>query len=342
VTITVAALMQLRPESRDRTPPDADFGRAARLLAGDGIRVVVAGVEGLEFGGGGRVRVRGYVPANPRWIASGPHRLDAVFNRLPSRDPRRHAGTLAELAARAVPVGNPPRTNALALDKLRSGALLGAAGVPVPEIEGDPLRFEARIRRWGAGFLKPRFGSFGDGVVRVGPGEGAVGPEPDGGWILQRAVDPPPGPYAGICVRGFLQRGGDGGWRSAGRVARVSADDPVANVARGALGTTVGALQAEVPAARGIEDRLTPLEAAVAEALEADAGDEADRILEIGADWVLDPGGAPHLVEINGKPGGRLRILAELPGEEGELWVARHRAALAAPFRRLASLARAT
>ncbi len=341
MTITVAALMQLRPDTRDRTPPDADFGRAARLLAADGIRVLVAGPEGVEVEGGD-VRVRGFVPTQDGWRPGGPHRLDAVFNRLPSRTPARFAGLTDALGERGVPVGNPPRVNAFALDKAVSCTRLRDAGVPVPEVEEDPGRFVGRLDAWGAGILKPRFGSFGQGVRRLTQGQAPATPDPDEPAILQRAVPPPPGPYAGLCVRGFLQRDPDGAWRSAGRVARASADDPVANVARGARGMTVAALVAEVAVAAGIEERLDPLERTVLSAVEAEAADQAHLLLELGTDWVLDPDGLPHLVEINGKPGGRLAILAGLPGEEGERWRERHRAALTAPFRRLAALATAT
>jgi hypothetical protein len=341
VPLTIAALMQLRPDTRDRTPPDADFGRAARLLADEGIRVLVAAPGGVESGAQG-VDVRGFVPADGGWVASGPHRLDAVFNRLPSRTPGRWAALLAALDQRDIPMGNPLAVNTLALDKARSCRLLAAAGIPVPEIEVEPARFAARLDSWGAAFLKPRYGSFGSGVGRLLRGGPLPAPEPGQPAILQRAVPPPPGPFAGICVRGFLQRDPDGSWRSAGRVARASVDDPVANVARGARGLTVGELAASVPAAAGIGTRLDPLERQVAAVVERAAGIEADRILEIGTDWVFAADGQPQLVEINGKPGGRLGILAGLPGEEGRLWRERHHAALTAPFRRLAALTTAT
>jgi hypothetical protein len=341
VTVNIAALMQLRPDTRDRTPPDADFGRAACLLADEGIRVLVAGPGGIEVGTGG-VQVRGFTPVEGSWNTSGAHRLDAVFNRLPSRLPGRWSALLDTLGQRGIPAGNPPGVNALALDKARSCRLLASAGVPVPEIELDPTLFGRCLDRWGAAFLKPRYGSFGAGVSRLLRGQPLPAPDPDQPTILQRAVPPPPGPFAGVCVRGFLQRDRGGAWRSAGRVARASTDDPVANVARGARGMTVAELEGSVPAAAAIGSRLDPLERRVAEVVEGAAGAEADRILEIGTDWVFDASGEPQLVEINGKPGGRLRILAGLPGEEGRRWTARHQAALTAPFRRLAVLATAT
>ncbi len=338
---TVAALMQLRADTRRRTPPDADFGRAAELLEEEGLRVLVAAPEGVELGAD-QVRVQGFRPTIDGWAPSGPHRLDAVFNRLPSRRSSGDGSLLSALAARGLPLGNPPSLNALALDKARSCELLASAGLPVPETESDPGAFSDRLAAWRVAFLKPRFGSFGDGVRRIDLDRGHHLPEGGPSGVLQRAVPPPQGPFAGVCVRGFLQRRADGRWASAGRVARVSGDDPVANVARGARGIPVADLERELPIAAGIDAELDRLERSLIAAIEAFAGEDAWRVLELGADWVLAQDGSPRLVEINGKPGGRLGILAELPGEEGVYWRGRHRAALTAPFRRLAALAAAT
>ena len=343
MTVTVAALMQLRPDNRGRTPPDADFGRAARLLIDRGIRILVAAPDGVDIGPGDVV-ARGWRPTSDGWAESGPHRLAAVFNRLPARHPERWRGLLAALAARHVPVGNPAEINALALDKARSLTQLAGVGLPVPEVETDPARFAACLTRWGAAFAKPRYGSFGDGVRRLEAGRcgGEGGEELRGGageLVLQRAVPPPPGPWTGLCVRGFLQRAADGAWRSAGRVARVSAADPVANVARGARAVPLEELAPQLPGGPELAARLDRLERRVVVAVEGWAGEGAGRVLELGVDWVLGPDGAPQLVEINGKPGGRLRALAGRAGEGGGRWRSRHEAALMAPFQRLAALA---
>jgi len=328
--------MQLQPGTEGRTPPDSDFGRAARLLAAEGIAVVVAEPAGLTLQPAG-VLVEGWVPGEQRWQRSGPHPLHGVFNRLPARHPQQWAPLLAELAARDVAVGNPAEVNRLALDKAESLRRLRAACLPVPEVEVDSERFGEWLQAWGAGFLKPRFGSFGRGVRYVRPGELLCDDDDgDGAPILQRAVAPPDGPWRGLCVRGFLQRDEGGAWRSCGHVARVSVHDPVANVARGAEAWPLPRLSAVLPGAEDLEARLDPLEQQVAAFLEGVAGEQAGEVIEVGMDWVLDADGDPHLIEINGKPGGRLRVLAELPGEEGERWRVRHRQALATPLRTLA------
>ncbi len=330
---TVAALMPLDPETGDRTPVDADFGRAADLLRERGIRVIVADPAAAEVTAAG-ARIRGWVPRDGRWRPSGPHDLAAVYNRLPARYPERFGALLQALQRRRVPVGNPPGTNRLALDKGESLQLLAAAGLPVPEVETDADRFELCLQSWGTAFCKPRFGSFGRGVARVEPGD-PLPAHADGPAILQRAVSPPPGPYSGVCIRGLVQREVDGTWRAAGRVARVSEGDPVVNVARGASALPVGSLARRLDDIAGIEERLDALEMDVVRAMEDAAGEDAPAMLELGMDWVLDPGGAPWLIEINGKPGGRLRVLAEGEGP----WRQRHERALAAPFLRLAALA---
>ena len=327
--------MQLAPETGDRTPVDADFGRAADLLRDRGIQVIVADPAAVEVARDG-ARIRGWIPRDGRWRPSGPHDLAAVYNRLPARYPERFESLLQALQSRCIPVGNPPATNRLALDKGESLRLLAAAGLPVPEVETAAARFELCLQSWGAAFCKPRFGSFGRGVTRVEPGDPLPADEAaDGPAILQRAVAPPPGPYSGVCIRGLVQRGVDGTWRAAGRVARVSEGDPVVNVARGASAWPVDALARRLDGIDGIEDRLDALEMDVVRAVEDAAGADALAMLELGMDWVLDAHGDPWLIEINGKPGGRLRVLAAGDGP----WRQRHERALAAPFLRLAALA---
>lgn len=332
VSIHVAALMTFRGESSSVTPIDSDFGLAARFLQERGIRVFLAQPGDVEISSTG-VKIHGFLPTGEGWIRSGPFALHAVFNRLPARSWRQHEPLLRALAER-LPVGNPPAINELALDKLTCCQRLLAAGLSVPEVEGNPARFARRLDSWGAAYLKPRWGSFGCGVRRI---DRAVPLDGDEEMILQRAIDPPAGPYAGLCIRGFVQRGVDGRWRCAGRVARISEDDPVANVARGARGIPLASLQQELDI-DGLDRRLDGLEQGVIDEMLRFAGDDGSLVVELGLDWVLDGELQPWLVEVNGKPGGRLRVLASLPGEQGVVWRRRQRQALIAPFEYLASL----
>ncbi len=333
VTVHVATLMTFRGGTTSSTPPDSDFGLAARFLQERGIRVFLAQPEDVEISSAG-VKILGFSPTRDGWIQEGPFPLHAVFNRLPARTWRRHETLLSDLAAR-LPLGNPPPINELALDKLTSCHKLRDAGLNVPPVEGERSRFARQISDWGAAFLKPRWGSFGQGVRRV---EGACTLPDDDDVILQRAIDPPAGPYAGLCIRGFVQRAAGGRWRSAGRVARVSVDDPVANVARGARGIPLEQLQQEL-GLEGVEPRIDAEERRVIAEMERLAGDGAPLLVELGLDWVLDGELRPWLVEVNGKPGGRLRVLASSPGEMGRIWRKRQREALTAPFEYLAWLA---
>ncbi len=278
-------------------PPDAlPLGRAACWLAAQGVEVVFGDdvVDG---------RVAGVVPAADGWRRA-PHRpVAAAWDRFPgqSRAPRWRA-LLAALGD--VPVANPPAVDDLCRDKLACQAALPGRGFP--EVVSDPAGFADAVARWGAGFLKPRYGSFGHGVRRVVPGDplpaqviGLTGdPEPA---ILQRAVPPPPG-YAGVAVRVHVHRAEDGAWTAGIPVARWSADDPVVNAARGAgvraladlRPDAVGAAEAAaVDLARALADRP-----------------DGDRVVELGVDLVLDPDGGLHPVEVNGKPRGRLEVLA--------------------------------
>ncbi len=335
----VAVLMELSPEHRHRTTVDADFGRAAGFLGAEGIEVVVADAGAVVLRDGG-ARVWGYAVDGSRWAATGPLELRAAFNRLPARHAGRHGELVEKLEERGIPVGNPPQINALALDKLRAAEVLREAGLPVPDTEARPQRFQECLRRWGAAFHKPRFGSFGEGVSRLVRGQDAAATIGGSPALLQRAIDPPARGPAGICVRGLLQRDPGGAWVSAGRVARVHRRDPVANVARGARGVPLPWLERDLWLSEGLADQLDRLEPRVAEALERCAGARADRLVEIGVDWVLDPCGDPWLIEINGKPGGHLRVLAAIPGPEGPVYARLHREALTRPFRTLAALAR--
>ena len=339
---TVAVLMQFPAAGSQRTAVSADFGRASALLRDEGVDLVVAEPDQLRSGGT-TAEVTGWQAGAEVWEPAPLRPLHAIYNRLPSRDPRRYADRLRSLSARGIPVANPPAINRLALDKLDAAEALAAAGLPVPETEADPARFEARLAGWGAAFVKPRHGALGRGVTHVDrPSQlaaalldpGLQGDAP----ILQRAVEPLAPDCQGLCVRSFLQRTPDGAWTCAGRVARVHRDQRVANVSRGAVAAPMEELEQAYLPAMGLGELLDGLEPRIEVALEQAAGADAALVLEVGVDWVVDAGGDPWLIEINGKPLGKLGELARRVGPDGPWFEALHRQALLRPFRRLVAL----
>ncbi len=298
----------------DPAPPETlPMGRAALRLEAAGLSVVF----GHHAHDGQLVGLRpvpgGWVPA-----ALG---ISGALDRFPSRSQAaRYEQLLAHLTG--VPTFNGPDAIAACADKLRTPTLLTA---PQPETEGDPAAFVDRLAAWGVAFHKPRFGSFGSGVRRVLPGdalpataEGLNGDEPA---VLQRAILPPSG-WAGVACRVLVQRDGSGWWAGI-PVARVSRTDAVVNAARGA---DVVPLQALFPDA---------VDAARAVALQvaADLDAACGAVVELGVDVVLDEALAPWVVEVNGRPRGRLEAIAQSdPG-----WMEAHVAACMRPLQAIAS-----
>jgi glutathione synthase/RimK-type ligase-like ATP-grasp enzyme len=310
-----------------RPARDTAFGRAAVALRGEGVRVVVGDVvragqmDGFDVGADGTWR-----PC--RGVAVG-----AVYDRFTSqRDAARHAELLAQLVG--VPVGNPDTVVRLCRDKLASQRALQSR-VRMPEVVDDPDQLAAAVAGWGSAFLKPRHGAFGRGVRRVCAGEpvphaleGTHGaPEPA---IAQRAIAPPAG-WAGVSVRVLAQRVPGGGWVLAPGAARRSHDDPVVNVSRGAEAVPADDLLG--PSARAA---LREMILAGSEVLAA--GPDGDRVVELGWDAVIDADGSPWIIEVNGRPRGRVEALAAAWPER---FGAAHLAAALRPLRYLAALAAA-
>jgi hypothetical protein len=269
------------------TPADWPLGRAALALEGEGTPVIL----GQPSPDGTFVGHRA-VPG--KWeVARGP--VAAVFDRYPGVS-RAEAWQAGLRALRGVPVGNDPALTRLCRDKVATQRRLEAAGLALPPVEADPARFPERLEAWGAAFLKPRHGALGEGVRRVVPGA----PLPRSGpWILQRAVPPPAG-LAGVSARVLAQRDPDGRWVACPPAVRRSREDPVVNAARGAEVVT-----AEIAGLDG-----EALQAAAVGAAAALGSVVDGPAVELGVDLVVDPEGAPWIIEVNGRPRGRLAALA--------------------------------
>lgn len=312
------------PGAGPLTPPEAlPLGRAALALAERGVQVVFV----AQTGDG---RASGLIAAPGGWLGVDDVAVAAVYDRFPSASrAEAHAALLAGLPG--VPVANCARTVALCRDKRAAQRALEALAVPVPTFEPDPARFADRLAAWGAAFHKPRFGSFGVGVRRVLPGDpvpaevvGAEGvSEPA---ILQRAVPAPAG-WAGVCARVLVQRDVDRGGRfvAVTPVVRRSRVDPVANAARGAEVVPFDVAYPD-PAHR------VAVEAAALAAAEAVAANSALTV-ELGVDVVVDDDGTAWVIEVNGRPRGRLEALA---GPAPARWRDAHVAACVRPLRYLA------
>jgi glutathione synthase/RimK-type ligase-like ATP-grasp enzyme len=311
----------------DGTPPPPEtmpIGRAALAVATEGIDTVF----GTRWLGGALIGLR---PIPGGWEPVQ-HRPDAIYDRLPMlAQPEQYAAALD--GAVGLPIGNPAGLRALCQDKLACQRVLEAAGVGgLPPVESEPARFAERLDDWGAGFLKPRFGSRGVGVRRCVAGERPppscpglrVGVEDPA--ILQCAVPAPAG-EAGWSLRVLCQRDPQGRWIAAPAVLRRSASDPVVNAARGA------ALE---PAAdrMGREAHAFALGLALTAAAVLGADPAA---IELGVDLAIDRDGNPWILEVNGRPDGRLTGLAALHPERFAHEAER---AAARPLQRLASLVR--
>lgn len=315
------------PLSTAAPPPPADWplGRAALALEAEGIPVIFG--DTLRAG-----KIQGWRAING-WTSVGWTALRGLYDRFPSQS-RESDYRIALEASAGLPVGNPPEVISLCRDKLALQRHLEEAGVVMPEVEEDSSRFLDCLREWGAAFAKPRYGSLGVGVRRVRIGDevtsetiGLLGtPEPT---LLQRAVTPPAG-WAGISVRALMQRSPGGGWCALPAVARRSQADAVVNAHRGA----------EVAPAEDVlgDETLAEIYALSLAAAEAISKIEGGiYIVELGMDCVVSADGRAHLIEVNGRPRGRLEVLAR---QWPSRFTQEHQRAVERPLRYLAGVCR--
>jgi glutathione synthase/RimK-type ligase-like ATP-grasp enzyme len=315
----VGVLVPDSPEAPRTSPRAWPMGRGALQALERGVGAVFG--ERVDDQG----RLDGLLATHAGWEPACVE-VGAVFDRF--RDqlyPARYARVRRHL--RAPTWANAPSVIALCRDKVASQRALEEGGVSMPRLVETDL--EQHLSTFGTGFLKPRYGSFGRGVRRVVPGDvlprhgeamrsGDLQP-----MVLQEAV-PPPSPYAGVCVRALVQWV-EGGWQCRTPVARADMRSPVVNVARGAK----------------VAPALQVFGAQVDDALRAAAVQVAEVVatwgttVEVGVDLVVGPDRRVVVIEVNGRPRGRLAALAE----QGETWMAEHVASCAAPMIAVAQLA---
>ena len=307
------------------TPPEArPIGRAALMLAKEGIDVIFG--DDLQD-----ARITGYRARPGGWQPVDAIPIDGLHDRFPSQLRSEQFSAIMR-GRNGIVMANPVDFTLWCRDKIASQRGLEALGVPMPVVTADPDRFDAALRAWGSGFLKPQYGALGIGVRRVMPGdplpptlEGVVPNRPDP-TILQSAVEPPTA-WASRTVRVLLQRTADGGWFQGAPVVRQSRTDPVANAAKGAeVVDGTAALPSTCLAA------IRTVVSTVARAF--DALPVARRMVEVGIDLALDRELNPWVIEVNSRPRGRMEILAETAPERFDQ---AHRDACARPIRVLAA-----
>jgi len=288
---SILILLPFRAESPQH-PSDTPFGRAAIEASKKGVEVLFASEPGKLLA------VR-----KDEWTVSNGD-PSAVYDRFPSRSQPeawdklwRHWGHL--------PWGNSPVLTNLCADKVETQRVIG----DMPELATDYNCFSEKLKEWGSAFIKPRYGALGRGVKRVSPGDtlpkmtdGAVRGvlEPT---ILQREIRPPVD-FSALSLRVLVQASNNG-WVVEQTVARVSDSSSVANVALGAQ-------------AIAGEDVIPPksLEKAIKISISACDKLKAYRgvglVLELGVDVLFDERWEPWVIEVNGRPAGRLGALAKL------------------------------
>jgi hypothetical protein len=343
-----------------RPPGETPLSACAPLLRARGIELVFGPGTALALRGRDVVLGPAWLPEEQGWRVLPEARIDAAYVRTSSlgrlREIYRHAAFCRETGT---PLSNPPELVRLCRDKLATTAVLRRGAVPCPPTVAGVEFIPRLLRRWGEGFLKPRYGARGRGVfhlrvlggnVRARSAEGeeiwtwrrflerlrqAESAQPQ---VLQQAVPLPPGPWRGLCLRSLVQRDTSGRWVTTVPVVRISSTSPVANVAGGAQAVPLAELHPPLPG--GSREHWFELTARcdrlVCEAVDRALGSAARLAVEMGIDYVPDRNGRLHCIEINDTPQGRLGLVArpDLPPTYSE----QRRLALLRPILYLAGL----
>ncbi len=311
--LPIGILLRFRPQAPTRPLSASAFGRAALALADEGVPVRLVGT--LED------QVVHFEAKGDAWIQADPTPLLGCYHRYPELGhPEAFAHLMEELSH--PPLFNPQEFVERCRDKQASHQTCLGAGLAVPEQVAEVTRFEGVLSTWGVAFLKPRFGAFGEGVLKVRPGD----PLPTkGDWVLQKAIQPPEG-LAGMSVRLLVQRDPERDWVTLPAAVRQSTTDPVVNRARGA--EVVPASTLTEATLRSMHEQALQLMAFLTDR------PRSDQLVELGLDFVIDHEGGAWLIEMNGKPKGRLEVLA---AQQPAVFAAAHTEAVLRPLRYIAN-----
>ena len=276
---------------------------------------------------------------NDQWLFLENVPLCAIYNRFPRNQDKEGFDQLVQKADQlSIPFGNRPEYQGQVWDKWKTHKLFSDTDLLVPETTNDFHQVLELCDKYNSVYIKPRFGAFGEGIEVLSQKDQQYQIEGDEKqdilhlskrelktWletrqskealIFQQGIEPPFRGLRGFCVRSLVQFTSEDGWLSAPRVARLSAQDPVANVARGAQAKPLKDLcneHWEQKKTQQLLEQMDQFDKDIAKKLI-----EAQQLklpqhglLELGVDYVIDGQGQCWLLEINGFPQGRLEKLS--------------------------------
>ena len=329
----IGVLLKIDPTSKPLPPDKKPLGWVASRLLEKNIILVFIEPEYLLEREDKIIAKKGFIVHQNKWKQIDNVELKAIYNRYPSLIFKNYSNLEFILKKNKVPLCNPISFIKFARDKLnfikflKSNKIRTLEAIPV---QNDPIKF---LEKWQICFLKPRFGACGKGIWRISKigkhfvfEDGMVqlilkekqaiekikeitGDRP---YVLQRGLLPPLKAIEGISLRALAQRSPQGRWINNISVVRVSTDDPICNVARGAKvfpANEFFTFKLSKKRMVKILRQINRLNFKIIKALERNLSD-FDQIVEFGTDFVFNRNFLPFCIEINDTPQGRLDLLS--------------------------------